>query len=189
MKKIVDIGVQTAKEGALYGRFWLFELFLFNDFCLLLFLILIKYEVTHLPLQLFFHIQGLLELMIAIFKLALSWLLNIDLLVEFSFLPAENASYLLCNNHEWPKGLLQAVGDWLEEEIGREEVDFSGIGLVLEHIFPDLVCSHEESKAYRLNWGIGGLGNGNSGFDGVLLLHFTFEFCEVLWIEGGLCGI
>lgn len=49
--------------------------------------------------------------MIAIFKLALSRLLNIDLLVELSFLPAKNASNFLCDNHKWSKGLLQAVGD------------------------------------------------------------------------------
>ena len=53
--------------------------------------------------------------MIAILKLALGRLLNIDLLVEFPFLPAEHASYFLSNDHEWAEGLLQAVGDRLEE--------------------------------------------------------------------------
>lgn len=127
--------------------------------------------------------------MIAILKLALSGLLNIDLLVEFSFLPAEHASYFLCDDHEWPEGLLQAVGDGLEEYIRGEEIDLGGIGFILEHIFPNLIGSHEESKANRLNRGIGGLSKRLLRFDGMFLPHFGFEFCEILRIECGLRGI
>lgn len=83
--------------------------------------------------------------MIAILKLALGGLLNIDLLVKFSFLPAEHTSYFLCDDHEWPEGLLQAVSDGLEEYVRGEQIDLDVIGLILEHIFPDLIGSHEES--------------------------------------------
>lgn len=127
--------------------------------------------------------------MITILKLTLGGLFHIHLLVEFPFFPAEHASYFLCNNHEWSECLLQTVGDGLKEYIRREEIDFRVTGLILEHIFPDLVGRHEESKTNRLNGGIGGLSKCLLRFDGMFLLHFAFEFCEVLRIEGGLCGI
>ena len=123
--------------------------------------------------------------MLKTLKFTLCRLLDIHLLVMLSFLSSKHATNFLCDHHQWPESFLKTIRYCFEEIVRRKET-YRLYLWFLEHIFPDLVCCHEEAKTNRLYWNIGRLNKYLWMLLWIFLLDFHFEFSKVCRIKSCL---